>query len=215
MGSSKPRGDQTDNRLKVAIRRYSPRVDKKIRDKDQLWIRWNVQSNVNVKNILHYFMVLRPIMKKLASDNGLQYNNEAIFLHSKNLKPLIGAQLLADKAQFYNFHAQKRGWTEIPERSGANIWRHAFATTEMDKYYNGTDYHWCTTAEQAAKIVGLFMNSSAREVMDTYSSRRNDTTTSAAAAAAAGRSTHVFELSSDDDEDIVETPSKRLKTNRS
>jgi hypothetical protein len=203
-----------DTALKVVVRRYSPKVDKKIRDKDHLWIRWNVQSSTSVKHIIHYFMVLRPILRKLAKEYGLDYNNDACFLHTKTLRPLLGSDLLSDKSRFYNFHAEKNGWSKIPEKPSANIWRHAFATTEMDKYYNADDYQWCTSPEQVAKLIGYFMNSSVKEVMDTYTSRINSTATSASSVAA-GRSRTVLELSSDEEDDVPRSPSKRTKTDRS
>ena len=63
----------------------------------------------------------------------------------------------------------------INKTTGATVWRHAFATSEMQKYETKTDYNWCTTMEQAAERIAFLMNTSSEEILTTYSTRQNQT----------------------------------------
>lgn len=202
-----------DSNLKAVVRRISPRVDKRIRDKDNLWMRWNLLDRKYVGFVVHYFMTLRPKMEYLATKYGLEYNTKLVFLHTDSLKPLSCPQLMRDKMMFYNHYAAKKIWVKLPQTAGATVWRHAFATHEFNKYETKKDYQWCQTKEEAARIIAYLMNSSVEEVLTTYSTRVTLTRVPAGTgtpAAAASARPQVFELtSSEDDDEVQESPTKR------
>jgi hypothetical protein len=96
------------------------------------------------------------------------------FHHTKTLTVLSSGNLFSCMARYYNHHARTKGFSPLPvAKSNATLWRHAYATNEFMLWEDKRKYTWCMRPEQVAAEIAFRMNSSAEEVLSTYSSRFN------------------------------------------
>lgn len=158
----------------LEIRRITKKIDKRQREKDRIWHRWNTCSTQQTLFIVHYFIVLMPKMKIISDDRKLPMTAIHAFHHTRDLYVLTGKQLFQNLASFYNYHAKKEGFATIQSSQvNATMWRHAFATAEMIKWENKESYLWCKLPEHVADEIAFRMNSSQQEVLSTYTTRFN------------------------------------------
>lgn len=203
------------------IRRIPNKVDKRVRDKDNLWCRWNNVDQKSVWFIVHYCLELLPKVGYIAEQNDVQFDQRFMFHHTKTLKPMNGTVILQDMANFYNWHAKKKGFATVQSKTGATVWRHAFATSEFQKFDAKTDYGWCNTDQEAARAIAFKMNTSAEEILTTYTTRINVSGEAQNTDRAPHQTEFVIDMmnvpsDTDDDEQNIVTPvaqRKRKKIN--
>ena len=161
------------DKISCHICRIPHKIDKKVRGKDVLWCRWNIIDPSCVWFIVHYCLQLLPLVAQVANENGFFLDQDHMFFNTKSLKPMNGTLIVRDMAGFYNFHAKKNNFPSVVSTAGATVWRHAFATSELQKFDAKTDYGWCRDEKEAASFIAFKMNTSAEEILTTYSTRIN------------------------------------------
>lgn len=111
------------------------------------------------------------------------------------MRPMNGHSIVKDMVNYYNWHAKNGGFEMLPKSTGATVWRHAFATSEYQKYLSRVDYCWCGNMEEAAESIGFKMNTSKDEILSTYTTRQN-----------AGSDAHGVDMTRQSDSFISELP---------
>ena len=161
------------HKFSCQIRRIPHKMDKKVRGKDVLWCRWNITDPSSIWFVVHYCLQLLPMVEQVASENGIFLDQDHTFFNTKSLKPMNGTLIIRDMANFFNYHAKRNNFPMIASTAGATLWRHAFATSELQKYDAKIDYGWCKDEKEAAAVIAFKMNTSAEEILTTYSTRIN------------------------------------------
>jgi hypothetical protein len=158
----------------LEIQRHPEKVDKRIRDKTHPWHPWKLPNQQSVKYIIHYFVVLHPLINDLAKQKQLGFNCILAFSPTKHLSALSEGHLFHSKCSYFNYCAKQLSFAMVDvKKAKATFWRHTHTTHEMTKWQNKKDYRWCANAEEAATEIAFHMNTSMKEVMDTYSTCYN------------------------------------------
>jgi hypothetical protein len=77
------------------------KIDKKQRNKNIMYHRWETTSNMQAMFIVHYFAVLLPRMYKISAMHRLPMTSTQPFHHTKTLAILSSANLFGCMARYY------------------------------------------------------------------------------------------------------------------
>ena len=207
---SKVKGNK--ERFTCQIRRIPHKIDKRVRDKDTLWCRWNLQSLNCVWFAVHYALELLPAVAQVLEQNGKFLDLRFMFFHTKKLHAMNGSAVIHDMASFYNWNAKKHGFAQVQKTTGATVWRHAFATSEFQKFDSRTDFGWCNSDEEVARQIAFRMNTSAEEILTTYTTRVNASVEAEGSDRAAHATSFVIEIETSSSEDDLDSTEARMVT---
>ena len=156
----------------MTLARIPTKPDKKLREKDTAWVEWEIPQE-KMKCVMNYFYKCLPLLEKLAQQQNLPWNTDTVFPDSRTFRQLPEAVCLTHMVTFWNYHADNLGINKLEKTSSANFWRHTYATSEFEKWETKQAYRDCRDANEAAAKIAIKMNSSATEVLETYSTRSN------------------------------------------
>ena len=77
----------------LQIWRIPHKINKRVRDKDTLWCRWNLCNQKLVMFAVHFCLILLPELHNATCKHGKPFDPRHLFHHTKKLHPLKGIQV--------------------------------------------------------------------------------------------------------------------------